>query len=116
MARCSIGKNKKRRKFLQDSAPTNREQYGTELSPLIQKSEKISESQWEILENFGKNEAQDSSDVREYKNPDYREDVPTEETSSPSEAGHNSSPICSTTQTTLNPNAPYHSASSKKRF
>ena len=75
MARCSIGKNKKRRKFLQDSAPANWEQYGTELSPLIQKSEKISESQWEILENFGKNEAQDSSDVREYKNPDYREDV-----------------------------------------
>ena len=67
MARCSIGKNKKRRKFLQDSAPTNREQYGTELSPLIQKSEKISESQGGILENFGKNEAQDSSDVCEYK-------------------------------------------------
>ena len=106
----------KGRKFLQESAPANWEQYGTELSPLIQKSEKISESQGEILENFGKNEAQDSSDVREYKNPDYREDVPTEEPSSPSEAGHNSSPICSTTQTTLNPNAPYHSASSKKRF
>lgn len=116
MARCSIGKNKKRRKFLQDSAPANWEQQGTELSPLIQKSEKISESQGEILENFGKNEAQDSSDVREYKKTEYREDVPTEETSSPSEAGHNSSPICSTTQTTLNPNAPYHSASSKKRF
>lgn len=75
----------KRRKFLQDSAPANWEQYGTELSPLIQKSEKISESQGEILENFGKNEAQDSSDVREYKKPDYREAVPTEETSSPSE-------------------------------
>ena len=69
MARCSIGKNKKRRKFLQDSAPANWEQYGTELSPLIQKSEKISESQGGILENFGKNEAQDSSDVREYKKP-----------------------------------------------
>lgn len=67
MARCSIGKNKKKRKFLQDSAPANWEQYGTELSPLIQKSEKISESQGEILENFGKNEAQDSSDVCEYK-------------------------------------------------
>lgn len=92
MARCSIGKNKKRRKFLQDSAPTNREQYGTELSPLIQKSEKISESQGEILENFGKNEAQDSSDVREYKNPDYREAVPTEETSSPSESAAPSTP------------------------
>ena len=82
----------KGRKFLQDSAPTNREQYGTELSPLIQKSEKISESQGEILENFGKNEAQDSSDVREYKNPDYREDVPTEETSSPSESAAPSTP------------------------
>ena len=82
----------KRRKFLQDSAPTNREQYGTELSPLIQKSEKISESQGEILENFGKNEAQDSSDVREYKNPDYREAVPTEETSSPSESAAPSTP------------------------
>ena len=65
----------KRRKFLQDSAPANWEQQGGNLSPLIQKSEKISESQWEILENFGKNEAQDSSDVREYKNPEYREDV-----------------------------------------
>lgn len=82
----------KRRKFLQDSAPTNREQYGTELSPLIQKSEKISESQGEILENFGKNEAQDSSDVRGYKNPDYREDVPTEETTSPSEPAAPSTP------------------------
>ena len=76
----------KRRKFLQDSAPTNREQYGTELSPLIQKSEKISESQGEILENFGKN------DVRGYKNPDYREDVPTEETTSPSEPAAPSTP------------------------
>ena len=75
----------KRRKFLQDSAPANWEQYGTELSPLIQKSEKISESQGEILENFGKNEAQDSSDVCEYKKTEYREDVPTEETSSSSE-------------------------------
>lgn len=75
----------KRRKFLQDSAPANWEQYGTELSPLIQKSEKISESQGEILENFGKNEAQDSSDVCEYKKTEYREAVPTEETSSPSE-------------------------------
>ena len=65
---------------------------GTELSPLIQKSEKISESQGEILENFGKNETQDSSDVREYKNPDYREDVPTEETSSPSESAVPSTP------------------------
>lgn len=82
----------KGRKFLQDSAPANWEQYGTELSPLIQKSEKISESQGEILENFGKNEAQDSSDVREYKNPDYREDVPTEETSSPSESAAPSTP------------------------
>lgn len=85
MARCSIGKNKKRRKFLQDSAPANWEQQGGNLSPLIQESEKISESQWEILENFGKNEAQDSSDVCEYKKTEYREDVPTEETSSPSE-------------------------------
>ncbi len=75
MARCSIGKNKKRRKFLQDSAPANWEQQGGNLSPLIQKSEKISESQWEILENFGKNEAQDSSDVCEYKKTEYREDV-----------------------------------------
>lgn len=75
----------KRRKFLQDSAPANWEQQGGNLSPLIQKSEKISESQGEILENFGKKEAQDSSDVRGYKKPEYREDVPTEETSSPSE-------------------------------
>lgn len=82
----------KRRKFLQDSAPANWEQYGTELSPLIQKSEKISESQGEILENFGKNETQDSSDVRGYKNPDYREAVPTEETSSPSESAVPSTP------------------------
>lgn len=59
---------------------------------MIQKTEKISESQWEILENFGKNEAQDSSDVREYKNPDYREAVPTEETSSPSESAAPSTP------------------------
>ena len=87
----------KGRKFLQDSVLIRLEQQGGNLSPLIQKSEKISESQGEILENFGKNEAQDSSDVREYKNPDYREDVPTEETSSPSEGWHNSSPICSTT-------------------
>ena len=70
----------------------NWEQQGGNLSPLIQKSEKISESQWEILENFGKNEAQDSSDVREYKNPDYREAVPTEETSSPSESAAPSTP------------------------
>ena len=82
----------KRRKFLQDSAPANWEQQGGNLSPLIQKSEKISESQGEILENFGKNEAQDSSDVREYKNPDYREAVPTEETSSPSEPAAPSTP------------------------
>ena len=115
-AGCSIGKNKKRRKFLQDSAPANWEQQGGNLSPLIQKSEKISESQWEILENFGKNEAQDSSDVRGYKKPEYRETYRQKKQARLPKAGHNSSPICSTTQTTLNPNAPYHSASSKKRF
>lgn len=82
----------KRRKFLQDSAPANWEQYGTELSPLIQKSEKISESQRGILENFGKNETRDSSDVGEYKKPENREDVPTEETSSPSESAVPSTP------------------------
>ena len=48
-------------------------------------------------ENFSENirfakPAAAKSDVREYKNPDYREDVPTEETSSPSESAAPSTP------------------------
>ena len=58
--------------------------------------ERLKKEDW-TEENFSENirfakPAAAKSDVREYKNPDYREDVPTEEPSSPSESAAPSTP------------------------